>query len=100
MIPASFYWNDLGEWQTIWQESRKDQHGHSALPPGRFLALDSNNCLINAAKNKLVGLIGVNQLAIIDSPDALLICRLQDSYHVKHLVTQIVQSTKLKKFFL
>jgi mannose-1-phosphate guanylyltransferase/mannose-6-phosphate isomerase len=102
LIPASFNWNDIGEWKSIYQELPKVGNNFATLPKNvKFLEVNSKNCLISADPQKMVGLVDVNNLAVIDTPDALLICNIahDGSYDVRHLVTKIVQNLKFKHFF-
>lgn len=102
LIPASFNWNDIGEWKSIYQELPKTGNNFATLSKDvNFLEVNSKNCLISANTNKLVGLVDVNNLAIIDTPDALLVCNIahDGSYRVRDLITKMVQNLKLKHFF-
>lgn len=101
-IPATFNWNDIGEWKSIYQELPKDSNHNATLEKNiKYLEVNSKNCLISSDSQKLIGLVDVNNLAIIDTPDALLICNINSdgSYKVKDLVTKIVQNLKFKHFF-
>ncbi len=101
LILATFDWSDVGEWKSIHQRSNQDLDNNAAINPNtNYLAHNSKNCLINSSKNKLIGLVGVNNLAIIDTDDGLLICNLDDSYHVRDLITKMVKDKKYKSFFL
>ena len=102
LIPASFNWNDIGEWKSIYQELPKIGNKFAVLPKDvKFLEVNSKNCLISADPQKIVGLVDVNNLAIIDTKDALLICNIayDGSFHVRDLVSKIVQNLKFKHFF-
>lgn len=100
-IPASFTWSDVGEWPSVWDNLPQDQNHHAALSPNtRYLSVNSQNCLVSAPPNKLIGLVGVDHLSVIDTPDALLVGNFQDSYNVRELVAAMVKSKKLKKYFL
>jgi len=101
VIPAEFDWSDVGEWKPIYAKTEKDNNGIALLNKEvDHLEFDSKNCLISAPKNKMVGLVGVNNLAIIDTPDSLLICNLDQSANVRDIVSQIVKKKKFKKYFL
>ncbi len=101
LIPAHFNWSDVGEWKTIYLESKKDKNGFAILNKHTLQTqFESKNCLIYGQKNKLIGLVGVKNLAIIDTPDALLICKIQKSFNVRNLISQIVQNKKHKHFFV
>jgi len=102
LIPATFYWNDIGEWKSIYQELPKKENQIAPLSKDvQYVEIGSKNCLVSANSKKLVGLIDVNNLAIIDSPDALLICNIakDGSFRVRDLITKIVQNPKIKHFF-
>ncbi len=99
MIKAKFNWNDIGEWKSVYQQVGQN---FSTLGKTKFLQIDSRKCLLSADPSKLIGLVGVNNLAIIDTPNALLICNIaqDDSFHVRDLVSQIVADPKTKNYFL
>lgn len=102
MIPANFNWNDIGEWKSLYQQLPKTDNNFATLNQTQFLQIGSRRCLLSSSKNKLIGLVGVNDLAVIDTPDALLICNIahDDSFHVRDLVAKIIASAKTKKYFL
>ena len=102
LIPATFNWNDIGEWKSIYRQLPKIGNNFALLPKDvKFTEVNSKNCLISTDSKKMVGLVDVNNLAIIDTPDALLVCNISNdgSFHVRDLVTKIVQNLKLKHFF-
>ncbi|MGI5841435.1 MAG: mannose-1-phosphate guanylyltransferase [Patescibacteria group bacterium] len=102
MIKAGFIWSDIGEWKSIHQYSQKDSNGIATLnKTTSVLSYNTGNCLVSTdSKDKIIGMVGVDNLAVIDTGDALLICNLRDSFHVRDLVTQIVSSKKTEKYFL
>ncbi len=101
MIPASFDWSDVGEWGAIFKTlSKGDNKNISLNSKTQFLSTNSNNCLISGTDKKLIGLVGVKNLAIIDTNDALLVCDLDSSFNVRDLVSLIVKHKKYKIYFL
>jgi len=102
-LPAKFIWNDIGQWKTIHQQLPKIGNNFSTLnSQTNFLEINSSNCLISGSPKKLIGLVGVNNLAIIDTPEALLVCNIDknNSQNVRDLVLKILSSNKTKKYFL
>lgn len=102
-LPASFYWNDIGDWKSVYTQLPKLKNDFCLLDPQtQYLELNSRRCLVSTTPGKLIGLVGVNNLAVIDTPDALLICNIayNDSYNVRDLVAKIVDIPKLKKYFV
>ncbi len=103
VIPIKSDWSDVGEWKSIYQQLDKDKSGISKLTSEtQFLQINSKNCLVSASKNKLIGLVDVNNLAIIDTPDGLLICNIahDGSSRVREIVSQIVKNKNYHQFFL
>ncbi len=70
MIPAGFQWSDVGSWEEIYQLSDKDARGNAAGPGD--LLLDSRGCLVRAGE-KTVALLGVENLVVVETKDALLV---------------------------
>ena len=83
VVPAAFGWSDLGAWDAIWDASAHDLDGNALM--GDVQCLDTRNALVRA-NGVFVGVVGVEDLAIIAEPDAVLVCRRQDSQRVKLLV--------------
>ena len=101
IVPATFDWSDIGEWHTIFENLPKKKDNHATInSQTKFLSVNSKNCLISGSDKKLIGLVGLDNLAIIDTPDALLVCNLNSSYNVRDLVSLMVKSKKNKKYFL
>ena len=70
-------------------------------PNTKYLSQNSHHCLISSENtDKLIGLVGVSNLAIIDSPEALLISSLDQSSQVRDLVIKIASNPKLKHYFV
>jgi mannose-1-phosphate guanylyltransferase/mannose-6-phosphate isomerase len=103
VIPIKSDWSDVGEWKSIYNHLAHDKSGISKLnKESNFLQVNSKNCLVSTSKNKLISLVDVNNLAVIDTPDGLLICNIayDGSSKVKEIVHQIVKNKKYQKYFL
>lgn len=101
LIPANFDWSDVGEWKAIFNKLKKNKEGNvNFKEETQYLEVNSKNCLISGTSKKLIGLVGVENMAIIDTPDALLICNLDQSINVRDLVTKIVSNKKTENYFL
>lgn len=101
-IKATFDWSDVGEWGSIFNKSKQDKNHIATInSKTKYLVQSSRNCLVSSDnQDKLIGLVGVNNLAIIDTPNALLVTSLEHSSQVRDLVTQIATNPKLKHFFV
>lgn len=86
MISLDAGWNDLGSWDAVWNVLPKDGNGNAHL--GDVLTTDSNNTLVHAT-SRLVSLVGVENLIVVETPDAVLVADKSRSQDVKHIVTQL-----------
>ena len=80
VIPAKFGWSDIGSWDEVYRRSGKDEHGNSVT--GRLVQRDTAGCYV-FSPDKVVATIGVSDLIIINTDDALLVCKRGKSQEVK-----------------
>jgi mannose-1-phosphate guanylyltransferase/mannose-6-phosphate isomerase len=86
MVPLDAGWNDLGAWDAIWQVQHKDAQGNVHV--GDVLHTDSHNTLVHAS-SRLVALVGVSDLVVVETADAVLVSSKSRSQDVKHIVNQL-----------
>jgi mannose-1-phosphate guanylyltransferase/mannose-6-phosphate isomerase len=86
MVPLDAGWNDLGAWDAVWQVQPKDAQGNAHV--GDVLHTDSHNTLVHAS-SRLVALVGVSDLVVVETPDAVLVTTKSRSQDVKHIVSQL-----------
>ncbi len=82
VIPGEFGWSDIGSWDEVYRLSGKDERGNSIT--GKVIQKDTSNSYICSA-DKVVATIGVEDLIIVNTADALLICRRGKSQDVKEI---------------
>jgi len=92
MLIGDFGWSDVGSWDAVWNISKKDHHGNVILPGTRVILKNARNSLVYSPR-KLVALEGIKDLIIVETPDALLICKKGRTQEVKHLVDQLEQKS-------
>ncbi|MGB5216669.1 MAG: mannose-1-phosphate guanylyltransferase [Smithella sp.] len=95
IIPGDFGWSDVGSWDAVWEISPRDGNGNVALKDSRMIAEDSEGSLIYNP-GRLTALVGVRDLIIVETKDALLICKKGRSQDVKKIVEKL-EAAKLKK---
>ena len=83
VLPVEIDWSDVGSWESLFHVSEKDSHQNAIR--GNVITLNTNNSLIFSTK-KLVTSIGVENLIIVETDDALLVCDMKRSQDVKKLV--------------
>jgi mannose-1-phosphate guanylyltransferase len=82
VIPGDFGWSDIGSWDEVYRLSGKDEHGNSIT--GKVIQKDTSNSYI-FSPDKVVATIGVSDLIIVNTGDALLICKRGRSQDVKEV---------------
>ena len=92
LIPADFYWTDLGSWDTLSEIFPKDKKGN--ISNGDTLHLDSQGVCVFSRGNRLISTIGIKNVVIADTSDALLVCDRNKTQDVKQLVEKL---KKLKR---
>jgi mannose-1-phosphate guanylyltransferase len=91
VIPADIAWSDVGSWSAIPDVSEKDESGNVVLKDSGKVIIDSTGCLV-FAEGKLVAVVGVRDLIVVDTEDAILICAKGRAQDVKQVVGEIEKS--------
>lgn len=86
VVPCAFGWSDIGSWQALRERLPSDKQGNQVT--GESVLHDVHNCYIDAP-TRLVGLLGVRDLLVIDTPDALLIADAARSQEVKYIAQEL-----------
>ena len=86
MVPLDAGWSDLGAWDAVWQVSAKDADGNASV--GDTLLSDSRNTLVHAT-SRLVGVVGLDNIVVVETPDAVLVADRSRSQDVKAIVGQL-----------
>jgi mannose-1-phosphate guanylyltransferase / mannose-6-phosphate isomerase len=94
MVPLAAGWNDLGAWDAVWQVAPKDADGNTAL--GDALVQDSHNTLVHAT-SRLVSLVGVSNLMVVETADAVLVADRSRSQDVKKVVNTLEAQGRTEK---
>jgi mannose-1-phosphate guanylyltransferase/mannose-6-phosphate isomerase len=91
MVPLDAGWSDLGSWDAVWSVLPKDVNGNAHL--GDVVTTDSHNSLVHAT-SRLVSLVGVSNLVVVETPDAIMVADKSRSQDVKHIVNALVQQKR------
>ena len=94
MVELDAGWNDLGAWDAVWQVGKQDQDGN--VTNGDTLLTNSKNSLIHAS-SRLVSAVGVENLIIVETADAVLVADRKNSQDVKNIVGQLETQKREEK---
>jgi mannose-1-phosphate guanylyltransferase len=96
MLQGDFGWSDIGSWDALWEISAKDNQGNVLIGGGNAIFEGTEGSLVYSPK-KLVALVGIKDIIIVETKDALLICKKGCSQDVKKVV-EALEEKKLKKY--
>ncbi len=86
VVPLDAGWSDIGSWSALWDVSEKDQHGN--VLKGDVLHHNSTNTYVHAS-SRLVALVGVEDLVIVETKDAIMVAHKNNVQDVKKIVEQL-----------
>ena len=86
MQPLAAGWNDLGAWEAVWQVAPKDAAGNASV--GDAIVSDSRNTLVHAT-SRLVSVVGLDDVVVVETPDAVFVSSRAKSQDVKNIVNQL-----------
>ncbi len=84
VVPGEFGWSDVGSWTSAWHLAEKDEN-ENALPEGAIV-IDSKGSYIQAPAGKLVAVVGLEDMVVVDTEDALLIMPKARDQEVRDIV--------------
>lgn len=86
VVDLPFEWTDFGTWESVFDyETDKKIY----KPGENLLEINSKNCYVRRGDKKFVALIGTKDLVVIDTEDALLVCKIDQAAKVKEVVTYL-----------
>lgn len=92
MVTLDCRWNDLGAWSSVWDDLEKDENGNALV--GDAVAVSSTESLVFST-SRLVSVVGVNDLAVIETGDAVLVVAKGQDQDVKALVHQLSEREEI-----
>jgi len=91
VVPLDAGWNDIGSWLALWEESDKDQNGNAAK--GDVVFQDTRNCFVHSSE-RLVATVGLKDIVIVDTKDAVMVAHKDKVQDVKRIVEQLKASDR------
>lgn len=88
VVPADFGWSDVGSWSALPEVIAADSGGNLMIDAERAITIDAGGCLVHGG-GKLVALVGVRDMIVVNSGDALLVCAKDRAQDVKRVVEEL-----------
>lgn len=89
IIKGDFDWDDIGAWDTLYQNMLAKTDENNNVVFGEQVNIDSSGCMIYGKKGKMIVTIGADDMVIIDTDDALLVCPKSRAQDVKKAVAEL-----------
>lgn len=86
VVPLDAGWNDIGSWSSLWEVNEKDDQGNSVH--GDVMLFDAHNNLV-MGESRLVAAVGVDDLIVVETKDAVMVASKDKSQQVKEIVEQL-----------
>ncbi|MFA4987171.1 MAG: sugar phosphate nucleotidyltransferase [Candidatus Brocadiia bacterium] len=87
VVQAEFTWDDVGTWLSLQRHCSQDVNGNIII--GNVSALDASNSIISGETDRLVAVLGVKDMIIVDTGDALLVMPKSESHRIKELLEKL-----------
>ena len=88
MVPVEMGWSDVGSWSALPEVVEADSMGTVCINANGHIAIDSSDCLIYADR-RMVATVGIHNIVVVSTPDAILVCDRERCQDVKKVVEQL-----------
>ncbi|HWR61803.1 MAG TPA: mannose-1-phosphate guanylyltransferase/mannose-6-phosphate isomerase [Clostridia bacterium] len=88
VLVSDFGWSDVGSWKSLFDISEKDENGN--VINGHHIIMNTKDSMVYS-KDRLIAAIGLENIAIIDTPDALMVCPLSQTQYIRQVVEKLKQ---------
>lgn len=95
VVPSALKWSDIGSWDTLFNFLKHKTQSESIFQ-GNTLSIHSEKNFVHTSKEKLVALVGVHNLVVVETPDALLILHKDEAKRMKELIAALKQDGQEK----
>jgi len=97
VVPGEFGWNDVGSWTAVYDLGDKNKDGNAIQAVNVTFAGAQKNLVVSNS-GKMISLVGMENVAVVETEDSILICDLNQAQGVKDIVDQLKGSEEFKKF--
>lgn len=84
VVEGSFGWSDVGSWDELYRLLMKD--GKNNVIEGNVVTVNTANCLVSGSTGRMIGLVGVDNLIVVETEGSIMICPRGDAEQVRDLV--------------
>jgi mannose-1-phosphate guanylyltransferase len=96
VVPMSAGWSDIGSWQSLWQQTEKDEHGNSTR--GDVITIDTKDCYVHS-ENRLIATLGMQDTIVVETSDAILVANKNSTQNVKKIIEKLSAESRSEENF-
>jgi len=97
VVAGDFFWTDIGDWREVWANSKKDSRSNVVIsgdePGGEIFNIDTSDSMIHT-DGRMIAVIGLDNIVIVDTKDALLVCSKSHAQSVKQVVEKLKEEKR------
>ena len=91
VVPLEAEWSDIGAWSSLWETLQKNEQGN--VVAGDVFSHDTNQSFL-VSQHRMIATVGVDNLIVVETPDAVLVCSKDKAQDVKHIVNQLKENKR------
>ena len=89
VVPARFSWSDVGSWPAVAAAHQKDASGNTFIADVVSIETEGTHVQVESHQSKVIATVGVKDLVVVDTPDALLVAHKSAAHHLKSVVEML-----------
>ena len=97
VVGGDFFWTDIGDWKEVWENLKKDENGNVIISGDdskrEVINIDTSDALVHT-NGRLIAVIDVDNVVVVDTKDALLVCSKSRAQNVKQIVEKLKEKKK------
>ena len=97
VLPSECGWSDVGSWASLYELKEQSRDPNHNLVEGEPLLVNCEKSFVSSQSGRLVACLGLENLLVVDTPDALLVADLEKSEEIKKIVEQLKKNKKEEK---
>ena len=98
VVAGDFFWTDIGDWREVWANSKKDSKSNVVIsgdePGGDLINIGTSDTLVHT-DGRTVAIVGLDNIIVVDTKDALLICSKSHAQAVKKVVEKLKEDKRV-----
>ena len=93
VVEAAFDWDDVGSWLAVERYGERDDEGNSVV--GEHIGVDTSNCIV-VGRERLIATIGLDNVVVVETPDAILVCPRDQTERVRDVVAALEEHGRVE----